>query len=131
MRPLIYFLTLLAYHISFTISATPPPNTQNLEIEQVRSPPGLPEPSVYTTSQNDTTTLDAGVYITCFDHSTPSTVPFKPIRYMDCYSDMARGPLLGDGVMVHKRWARPDLPFAYNAGTCMLIVDTREGHREA
>ncbi|KAI4195747.1 MAG: hypothetical protein LQ350_007028 [Teloschistes chrysophthalmus] len=113
-------LLLLQHHVAFAI--TPPSASLTIE-QQTISPAHLPDPSLYNTN---TTTTTAGDLVTCYHPDNPSSIPLRPIRYIDCYTDVARGLLLGDEVMVRKRWARPNLPFAYNAGTCMIVVSSEE-----
>ena len=70
---------------------------------------------------NETGELDFAV--ACFEKSTRSTVVPKLIKYMDCYSGIARAMLLGEDVMERKRWSNNNTPFAWNAGSCLFILD--------
>ncbi|KAI4230937.1 MAG: hypothetical protein LQ352_008422, partial [Teloschistes flavicans] len=123
------FALLLSLLLRIALSITPPSGI--LSIEQAISPPGLPEASLYNASlqngNNDTIHhLSDGSLVVCFHPSHPTSLPLRLIRYIDCYMDMARGLLIGDEVMIRKRWARPNIPYSYNAGTCMIVVSSEE-----
>ncbi|KAL8694806.1 MAG: hypothetical protein Q9224_003499 [Gallowayella concinna] len=71
-------------------------------------------------------TLLNGIPPICLPQRPKPLLPFFLIKALDCYRTMARGLLLGDDVMDRRRWARINTPFTWNAGTCMIIVDSRD-----
>ncbi|KAL8869488.1 MAG: hypothetical protein Q9174_004239 [Haloplaca sp. 1 TL-2023] len=74
---------------------------------------------------NETGPLDFS--LACFEKSTRSTVELRLVRFMDCYSGIARAMLLGDDVMERKRWGEGNTPFSWNAGSCMFVLDPGDG----
>ena len=124
LRGLLNYLTLLFLIIPSSFSLTPP--IPNARIEQLTLPSGfldgLSNSTVAVRMANQT--LSGGREIACY--TTPSE-GHRLIKYMDCYSDMARGLLLGDDVMDRERIRKQNLPFSWNAGTCMIILSDKTG----
>lgn len=120
------YLALLLINIAFTISASPPDAA--LQVEQVSlptSPPAIPfnlSTAVQTTNGSEV----VGLAIGCFGKDTIKHKTFIPIRYMDCYTGIARALLLGDDVMVPERWTKARLPYAWKAGSCQIILDAED-----
>ncbi|KAL8933150.1 MAG: hypothetical protein Q9216_006497 [Gyalolechia sp. 2 TL-2023] len=115
-------LTLLLI-VHFTITANP--SVPDAQKERVTLPTGLADgPSTSTVAvQIANQTLTAGRKVSCFVQRKPSEEQIRPIKFMDCYAGTARGLLLGDDVMLPTRWKEDMVPFAWNAGTCSIILD--------
>lgn len=119
-------LTLLL-NISFTLSATPPAG--NPKLPRVDLPIGIPDlPSNISdaTVQFANTTSYGGRPIGCFAQRRLPLAPLDTIKTMDCYTNMARALLLGDGVMDRGRWTSRSVPFTYYAGSCVIVLDSDE-----
>lgn len=118
-----YFILLL-FKVSFTVSATQP--ASDTQIQQVNLPTtsvldGLANSSVAVQVVNQI--VSDGRDVACFVQRKLPRERLRHIDYMDCYFDMARGLLVGDDVMMPKRYTEHGRPFAWNAGTCMIIID--------
>ncbi|KAL8644901.1 MAG: hypothetical protein Q9210_007014 [Variospora velana] len=70
-------------------------------------------------------TLLAGRTIACFIQKEAHEKRLFWITYMDCYSAMARGLLVGDDVMERKIFTTGNKPFSWNGGSCMIIIDQK------
>ncbi|KAL8699710.1 MAG: hypothetical protein Q9201_005852 [Fulgogasparrea decipioides] len=123
LRPLCY-LKLLLLDIFFALSTSP----SNADL-QVRSPTGLSDVPFNLSAlavQPTNISVAAGRPIACFDEPSRAHEPLKIVKFMDCYTDVARGLLLGDEVMIRQIWTRVRLPFSWNAGTCQVILDAED-----
>lgn len=118
--PALFTLLLTVHH---TIAANPP--APNAQIQQVNLPTGLADDlfnsSVAVNLANQTVT--GGRPIACFLPRKPPEEQLRQIRFMDCYGGMARSILLGDDVMIPTRWTDSMIPFAWNAGSCCIVLD--------
>ncbi|KAI4089619.1 MAG: hypothetical protein LQ339_008525 [Xanthoria mediterranea] len=115
----------LLLNISFALSATPP--ARKPQLPRIDSPmriPDLPSNISDATLQFANITSYGGRPIGCFAQRKPPLTPLHLVDSMDCYTDMARALLLGDGVMDRGRWTGRSVPFSYAAGTCLIILDS-------
>ncbi|KAL8714256.1 MAG: hypothetical protein Q9220_001985 [cf. Caloplaca sp. 1 TL-2023] len=97
------------------------------QVQQTSLPiglPGLPSSLSNATVDMINTNSSLGERIGCFAQRKPPLSPLLEIKLMDCYTDMARALLLGDLCMDTLEWTYSQVPFSWNAGTCMIVVDS-------
>lgn len=125
MQLFLCYLTLLFVNISFAVSATPP--ALDAQVSQVNLPSNVPGGPVNSSIavQIANQTVSAGRQIACFIQKEKHEERLWWIKYMDCYSSMARGILLGDDTMLRKIWTEYEKPGSWNSGTCMIILDQK------
>lgn len=113
--------------VSLSLSASPPAPDAQFEAVTLTDgiPDGLPNPSSLVQYANHT--VSAGREIACFLQPHPPQRHLRLISYTDCYAGMARGLLLGDDVMYPLRWTKDKLPTTWAVGTCMIILDEKDG----
>ncbi|KAL8843947.1 MAG: hypothetical protein Q9205_002849 [Flavoplaca limonia] len=123
----IFLYIIFFLNISSIMTANSP--ATNPQLPQPGLPLGIPDVSSnnsYATEQFASMTSYGGRPIGCFAQRRPPLEPLKTVKAMDCYTDIARGLLLGDGVMDRDRWAGYIVPFTYTAASCLIILDSND-----
>ena len=118
----VYLLFLL--NLSLVLAATAPAKTpQSPPVDTPIDIPDRPSNISDAAVQHANITSYGGRQIGCFAQRGPGLKQLETVRAMDCYTNMARGLLLGDGVMERGIWSAANLPFVYTAASCAIILD--------